>query len=632
MKPNPMNRFAVVLCACLALLACSDVGLQALAQKPIQLDPIAELDPIVERAEKARVDAIAKAVPSAVSVFVPGGGGGGSGVLISPEGYALTNFHVTSPAGSFMRCSLSDGKVYDAVLVGIDPVGDLAMIRLLGRDDFPFAELGDSRAAEAGDWCMVIGNPFLLASNLQPTVTWGILSGVGRYQYPSGTLLEYGDCSQTDASVNPGNSGGPIYDAQARLLGVVGRCSFEKRGRVNVGVGYAISINQAKNFLGYLRSGRIVDHATLGATVATDPDGGVTVSNILESSDAFRRGLRYSAEILEIDGRVVQTANDVQNVLATFPSGWRVKLTYRFEGETKTTLVRLMSVHRQDELLEKMAGALPPPPPRPPAPKEDSEEDGDEDDSDGEKDKAEEGEGDPHAKIAKKKDIPKVVSEMLVERKGYANYHFNLLAQERFIDSLREQFPGGEPDEDFTWLIEAETDDAKKEPTLIRVGKGTMALLTGDRPMEVENKSELYDGVSAGTVAGVLPALNAWRRMISEGPKKFGETFSLGSMPLGGERPLRDCIVGIDGELEIRWFSHPESGLIEVVEVFADRDRDPAELWILRDDPESSEPTGLELRYGTEPTLRLKIKSWKKTPNDGAAKKMEDNDQAKEEA
>ena len=120
---------------------------------------------------------------------------------------------------------------------------------------------------------MVIGNPFPLATNLKPTVTYGILSGVGRYQYPSGTLLEYGDCLQTDASVNPGNSSGPIYDAEGRLLGIIGRCSFEKRGRVNVGVGYAISINQAENFIGYLHSGRIVDHATLGATVSTDPDG-----------------------------------------------------------------------------------------------------------------------------------------------------------------------------------------------------------------------------------------------------------------------------------------------------------------------------------------------------------------------
>lgn len=290
-----------ILVAVLAL-----IGLILTAGRAVAVEPL-KLEASLREAEQARIAAIDRARPSAVSVFVPGGAGGGSGVLISPEGYALTNFHVTSPAGEYMRCGLSDGNIYDAVIVGIDPVGDLALIRLLPRDDFPFATIADSRLAKAGDWCMVIGNPFLLASNLQPTVTWGILSGVGRYQYPSGTLLEYADCLQTDASINPGNSGGPLYNADGQLLGIVGRASFEKRGRVNVGVGYAISIHQAKNFLGYLHSGRIVDHATLGATVATDPDGGVRVTNILENSDAYRRGLRYQAEILGIDGRAVST-------------------------------------------------------------------------------------------------------------------------------------------------------------------------------------------------------------------------------------------------------------------------------------------------------------------------------------
>ena len=563
-----------------------------------------QLDPILERAERERIDAIARATPSAVSIFVPGGAGGGSGVLISPDGFALTNFHVTSPAGSYMRCGLSDGNIYDAVIVGIDPVGDLAMIRLLGRDDFPFAELGDSRIAEPGDWCMVIGNPFLLASNLQPTVTWGVLSGVGRYQYPSGTLLEYGDCLQTDASINPGNSGGPIYDAQGRLLGIVGRASFEKRGRVNVGVGYAISIHQAKNFLGYLRSGRIVDHATLGATVATDPDGGVSVSNILETSDAYRRGLRYSAEVLEIDGRVVQTANDVQNVLATLPNGWRVKLTYRMEGKTTQTLVRLMSVHREDELLEKMAGALPPPPPRR-QPKPDEEKDK----GDGE----EENEKDAHPKVVKGKH-PKAVAEQLIERKGFANYHFNLVQQDRFIDSLRRQFPGGKENDDLAWVIEAETDEEQPQRSMIRIGSGKTAMLVGDIPYEAETKSEMYDGVSAQSLGGMLPALAAWRRMIAEGTKKFGETYYLGSMPLAGERPLRDCMVGIDGELEVRWLTHPDSELVEVIEVFADRDEDPAELWLIRDNEDDEMPSILELRYGLETLLRLKVKSWERVP------------------
>lgn len=570
-------------------------AVRADADEPLQLDPI------LEQAEQRRIEAIARAKPSAVSVFVPGGGGGGSGVLISPDGFALTNFHVTSPAGSFMRCGISDGNIYDAVIVGIDPVGDLALIRLLGRDDFPYAEMADSRTAQAGDWCMVIGNPFLLATNLQPTVTWGVLSGVGRYQYPSGTLLEYGDCLQTDASINPGNSGGPIYDAEGRLLGVVGRASFEKRGRVNVGVGYAISIHQAKNFLGYLHSGRIVDHATLGATVATDPDGGVRVSNILESSDAYRRGLRYSAEILEVDGRVVQTANDVQNVLATLPNGWRVSLTYRYEGETVNTLVRLMSVHREDELLTKMAGALPPPPPRP----QEREGDGDGDDKDKPK---------PLIPEKQKSAIPEAVRKQLVERKGYANYHFNLVQQDRFIDALRKQYPSGKEGEKLAWVIEGETDEDQPQPAQLRVTSGKMAMLVGERPIIAETKGELYDGVTVRSIAGMLPALDAWRRMLADGPKKFGESYYLGTMPLAGQRPLRDCMVGIDGELEVRWLSHPDTRAVEVIEVFADRDEDPAELWIFREQGEDAMPTHLELRYGIDTVLRLRVKSWKQVP------------------
>ncbi len=587
--------------ACLLLLALLCGAQRSPAGEPLKLDAI------VAQAEQARIDAIATATPSAVSIYVPGGAGGGSGVLISPDGFALTNFHVTSPAGSYMRCSLSDGNVYDAVLVGIDPVGDLAMIRLLGRDDFPAAELGNSRSAEVGDWCMVIGNPFLLASNLQPTVTYGILSGVGRYQYPSGTLLEYGDCLQTDASINPGNSGGPIYDASGRLLGIVGRASFEKRGRVNVGVGYAISIQQAKNFLGYLHSGRVVDHATLGATVTTEPDGGVVVSNILESSDAYRRGLRYASEILEIDGRVVRTANDVQKVLATLPNGWRVKLTYRDSGETRQTLVRLSSVHGKDELLQKMSGALPPPPPRP-QPKQKDPEQGEEDEQEAE---GRQGSGQPEEKPSK---IPEAVAKQLIEREGYANYHFNVVEQDRLIAALRRQFPGGQQDDKIAWVIEGETIEANPQPVLLRVTTGKMVALIGDRPIETETKSDLYDAVSTRSLAGILPALDAWRRMIAQGPKKFGESYYLGTMPLAGERPLRDCLVGIDGELEVRWLSHPESQLVEAIEVFADRDSDPAELWVIREQAEDSQPSILDLRYGLQSVLRLRVKSWQTVP------------------
>ncbi|MAI72570.1 MAG: serine protease [Rhodopirellula sp.] len=593
------------------------LGVAILAGSPTSAAEPLKLDPAIEKVESGRIESVARAVPSAVSVFVPGGGGGGSGVMISSDGYALTNFHVSSPAGSFMRCGMSDGNVYDAVIVGIDPVGDLAMIRLLGRSDFPKAELGDSRAAEAGDWCMVIGNPFLLATNLKPTVTYGILSGVGRYQYPSGTLLEYGDCLQTDASVNPGNSGGPIYDADGKLLGIIGRCSFEKRGRVNVGVGYAISINQAKNFLGYLRSGRIVDHATLGATVSTEPDGGVVVSNILESSDAYRRGLRYGSEILEIDGRVVQTANDLQNVMATLPNGWRVKMSYRSEGKTVETLVRMMGVHLEDELLKKMSGALPPPPPRPQQP---NPEDKDPD----QKDKPEKDDNQPPQRAPRGQQtgkppvkIPQEVKEQLAERKGFANYHFNLAEQNAFIGSLRNQFPANDSQtpvpaqgERKGWLIKGETQQTPSKPVIIQATTDKMSLQIGQTTFEIDKRSEMYDVVTDGSAAGLLPALDAWRRMLINGPRKFGESYYLGTMPLGGERPLRDVMVGIAGELEVRWLSHPDTGAVEAIEVFADRDEDPAELWILRNGDPKAMPNALDLRYGTDSILKIKVTSW----------------------
>src|SRR6478672_3200994 len=118
--------------------------------------------------EQQRIAAIAKASEAFIAVFANEGNGGGSGVVISPDGYALTNFHVAKPAGNAMKCGMSDGKLYDAVIVGIDPTGDVALIKLLGRDDFPAAQLADSNDVRAGDWCFAMGNPFLLANDFQP--------------------------------------------------------------------------------------------------------------------------------------------------------------------------------------------------------------------------------------------------------------------------------------------------------------------------------------------------------------------------------------------------------------------------------------------------------------------------------
>src|SRR5213078_3350476 len=117
-------------------------------------------------------------------------------------------------------------------------------------------------------------NPFLLATDFTPTVTFGMISGVHRYQYPAGTLLAYTDCIQIDTSINPGNSGGPLFNLKGELIGINGRGSFDKRGGINAGVGYAISINRIKNFMGHLKAGLDSDHATLGALVTTQTNKG----------------------------------------------------------------------------------------------------------------------------------------------------------------------------------------------------------------------------------------------------------------------------------------------------------------------------------------------------------------------
>ncbi|WDQ18649.1 S1C family serine protease [Rhodopirellula sp. P2] len=571
----------------------------------------------IEEFETARIAGIAKATPSTVMVFVPGGGGGGSGVLITPDGYALTNFHVSSPAGTYMRCGLSDGNVYDAVVVGIDPVGDLALIQLLGRDDFSTAEFVPSRSVQVGDWCFAIGNPFLLATNLQPTVTAGIISGVRRYQYPSGTLLEYGNCFQTDASINPGNSGGPLYDNQGDLIGIIGRASFEKRGRVNVGVGYAISGDQAQNFLGCLHSGRIVDHATLGATVGTDDDGSVRVTNILSSSDAYRRGLRYGDEILEIDGQVIQTANDVQNILATFPATWRIPITYRQDGASVETLVRLASVHRGSELLEKMKSALPPPPPAPPKPPTPPEP-GDEapegtDDSD-----PQETPPQPHPDQSKEtlKDaagepIPDIATKRIEVREGYANYFYNELQQTKFIERLRRQFAKASAEES-VWQIRGKTIpvavDQPPSDFQLTIGDGQFQLKIGDDVQQLSRGDELLRVVDEQRDAGILACLSALQRMLRLGPQQFGETYYWGTMPLAGQRPLRDTVIGIHSDLETRFLHHPESERLEVIESIAGTDTDPAELWFGVDD--DGLPTTMQLRYGLMTVLNLQIEDW----------------------
>jgi S1-C subfamily serine protease len=577
-------------------------------------------DDAVLAAQRERVEAIKRASAATVAVFDAAGQGGGSAVLISSDGFALTNFHVVAPCGAAMKCGLNDGKLYDAVVVGIDPVGDLALIQLLGRGDFPIAEIGDSDLAQAGDWVFAAGNPFLLADDFTPSISYGLLSGVHRYQFPAGTLLEYTDCLQTDAAINPGNSGGPLFDAQGRLIGVNGRASFEKRGRVNVGVGYAISINQAMRFLSHLRSGRIVDHASLGATASTQEDGRVVIDDILETSDAFRRGLRYGDAIVRFSGRDIGTANALKNILGVFPRGWRVPLTFRRDGHTFETEVRLPGLHDEAELaaLVQREEAKPPEPQEPPKPK----------DGDGEPGGEGEPDGDEEPKIpaidALKpvEKLPAAVAERYIKRAGYANYWYNQQVQDRlwrrYLEGSAVEGVG------YAWRVNGggESGDAflletTEERADLRLPYGRYgAVFTGN----------LAEQLSPPRSGGLLLAVHAWQRFIDKGLARFGEVYYYGQLPHGPDNAIKDCLVGLFEGMEVRFFFDETRGDLTGIELYSADDADPCEIAF----SEFAEVQGRRLphrwwvRSGDEIFAELVIQTWEVNSRDRARQDAED--------
>jgi len=560
-----------------ALLA---LGLALLACIPTAASRADDVPAPVLQAEQQRIQAIDKAVKTAVAVFATDGNGGGSGVVITPDGYALSNYHVTSPVGDYLQCGMADGRLYDAVIVGIDPTGDVALIKLLGRDDFPHAELADSDQVRVGDWCFAVGNPFLLATDFKPTVTFGLVSGVHRYQYPAGTLLEYADCIQTDAAINPGNSGGPLFNAQGQLIGINGRGSFEKRGRVNVGLGYAISINQIKNFLGYLRSGRIVDHATLGATVVSDDRGRVVVSNILTSSDAYRRGLRYNDQLVAFGGREIGSVNAFKNVLGIYPRGWRVPLSYLRDGERYDVLVRLAGVHGRGQLIEmvqKSQAEVPDPAPRPGQPRRGRPDGDPPEDPPGENPPG----GDPPPDFPKEEphsqgpvQVPDEIAALIESRPGYANFYFNAQNRERVWEAFAR---GGEfQSAHGPWLLTGRTADGER--VAFQLDDEMSTLDYGSRRSLVTTGKDLSEQLEPAGSGGLLAALHCWRKLLSTGPDAFGNVYYVGTRPVAGREGLFDVLAATHDVVELDLSFDPASGELVLLEMFPDFAVDSCEV------------------------------------------------------
>lgn len=477
-----------------------------------------------------RVQMLQAISPSVVCVMSADGQGGGSGVLISADGYAISNYHVTSGSGHFLKCGLNNGKLYDAVIVGIDPTGDIAMIKLLGRDDFPYATPGDSDAVRVGDEVVALGNPFLLASDFTPTVTYGIVSGVNRYQYPANTFLEYTDCIQIDASINPGNSGGPLFDIDGKWIGINGRASFEKRGRVNAGAAYAISVRQVQLFVDHLKAGMIVDHGIADFTVETSGDGRAMVSQVSEISEAWRRGLRPQHELVSFAGRPVASANEFQNVLGIFPEGTRLPLTWRDQSGVHSATIRLRPLHafrKAPELPgERKSG---PPNPEEPAPET------------------------PDAAKPGTPEVPAGLKALFEERDGYANYFFCRQQTQRLLSPLRLQLGETSPISR-TWVLSvAEESAAGDVPGELIIGEAGAGFVMRDKnyyqpadKVSTENESTEYPGL--------LSAAVQWHRLFEKLEKGFEDVSAGGRsrhLPTG---QIGSILLTKSGSRTARWY------------------------------------------------------------------------------
>ena len=290
-------------------------------------------------------EAVSKAVQqSVVAIQVSDGNGGGaqgSGVIIDDEGHIVTNNHVVAGADGEVQVTLVDGRLFDATVVGTDPTTDLAVIKLKDvPDDLKAAALGDSSKVIVGQPVMAVGNPLGLAN----TVTTGIVSAVDRPVSTAGensSEATVTNAIQIDAAVNPGNSGGPLFNAKGQVIGINSSIATLSSESGSIGLGFAIPVDLVKNIATQLVDDGTAEHAFLGVgvSVGTATADGVTrrgavVESVSEGSPAAKAELQVKDTIVAIDGKAVGGAESLTAYVRALASGADSTLTVVRDGKT----------------------------------------------------------------------------------------------------------------------------------------------------------------------------------------------------------------------------------------------------------------------------------------------------------
>lgn len=259
----------------------------------------------------------------------------GSGVVVTEDGYLLTNNHVVENADE-VKVALNDGREFTAKVVGKDPKSDIAVLKINAKD-LPAIEIADSDKIEVGDVVLAVGNPF----GVGQTVTTGIISATGR-----GNLgLDYEDMIQTDAAINPGNSGGALVDADGRLIGI--NTAIISRSGGNQGIGFAVPANLARSVMeSLIKDGRVVRGflgvniqdvtPTLAKEFGLDDAQGALVAGVTPKSPAEKAGLKSGDVIVEYDGKSIRDSRHLKLQVAQTRPGATVPVKLMRDGKEKT--------------------------------------------------------------------------------------------------------------------------------------------------------------------------------------------------------------------------------------------------------------------------------------------------------
>lgn len=273
----------------------------------------------------------------------------GSGVIISEDGYILTNNHLVARASKVI-VKTKEESYRDVEIVGTDPMTDVAVLKIKGVHGLPYAELGDSDSLEVGDWVMAIGNPL----SLDRTLTVGVVSAKGRSGLSFGEEgAQLQDFIQTDAAINPGNSGGPLINLDGKVVGIntaIATGSAISRG--NIGIGFAIPINIAKRVAeeiikhGEVTRGYLgIYHGNISSDMAEamglKSTKGSLVQDVVEGAPAEKAGIEQGDVIVEFDGKEVNSADKLTLLVGNTPPGKIVNIKVIRDGRPRTFRVKI---------------------------------------------------------------------------------------------------------------------------------------------------------------------------------------------------------------------------------------------------------------------------------------------------